>query len=355
MIPQVEPDLSELEAQAAYEVVLSGWVNEGKLSDEFARKFAETVGAEYAIPTTSCTAALSLALMALEIHGKEVIVPDITMIGTAMAVKLSGNTPVLVDVRPEDACLDAEAVKKAINSQTGAIIPVHVNGRNGISSELQHVATANGLPIVEDAACCLGSTYQCEAPVQLGTTGSVGCFSLAATKIITTGQGGVMVTNDPNIYEKLTRLKDWGRFENKGTTHPALGFNFKFNDIQAAIALKQLERLPKLVDRKKQIYNRYKERLNDLMFSTEDHAGFCPWYVDIKGQDFVEPLRQAGIGTTPIWPALHQQGAMEHTYRDDEFPTSTALAQEILWMPSSTKITDNQIDYICDVIGNLSS
>ena len=140
MIPLIEPDLTELEAQAAYDVILSGWVNEGKITERLAQAFAAQVGVQYAIPTTSCTSALAISLMGLNIQGKEVIVPDITMIGTAMAVVLSGNIPVVVDVKADDACIDPEAVERAITARTGAIMPVHVNGRNAVGPDLLQLA-----------------------------------------------------------------------------------------------------------------------------------------------------------------------------------------------------------------------
>ena len=351
MIPLVEPDMTELEADAVYQVVLSGWINEGRLSDEVSRNFAEIVGARFAVPTTSCTGAMALSLMALGLKDREVIIPDITMIGTAMAVVQSGNTPVVVDVRPDDACIDPEMVLSAINPRTAAVIPVHVNGRNAVGPELVKIAQDHGLEIVEDAACCLGSTVELDGGArQLGTTGIAGCFSLAATKIVTSGQGGIIVTDDEAFYEKATRLKDWGRFEEKGTSHPQPGFNFKYTDIQAAITLKQLERLPELIARKRQIYDRYRERLGELMYSQEDAQGFCPWYVDINGQGITAKLTENAIGSSPIWPALHQQNAMDMAGRGREFPVATRLAGEILWLPSSTKLDDTQIDFICDVI-----
>lgn len=350
MIPFIQPDLTEVEAQAAYDVIMSGFVNEGKLSEKFAEEFAKQVGAKYAIPTTSCTSALALSLMALEIRGKEVIVPDVTMIGTAMAVVQSGNTPVIVDVKPEDGCIDSDQVRKAITRQTAAIIPVHLNGRNAIDSRLLQIANDYQLAIVEDAACCLGSLFKNDPTIQLGTTGMAGCFSLAATKIVVSGQGGVVVTNDGNLYEKITRLKDWGRFKDKSTNHPYPGFNFKFTDIQAAIALKQLQRLPQLVARKQQIYLRYRTRLNDLMFTKEDHPGFCVFYVDIKGQHLAEPLRENGIEAGIIWPALHQQGAVGVSCSDAQYPNAAAMVKEVLWLPSSTKLDDDKVDHICDVI-----
>lgn len=350
MIPLVEPDLTEYEAQAAYDVIMSGWVNEGALSNLFAHRFAQTVGARYAVPTTSCTVALALSLMALNIKEREVIVPDITMVGTAMAVVQSGNIPRVVDVRPQDGCMDPDQVRSAINQNTRAIMPVHVNGRNAVGPELIEIALNHDLPIIEDAACCLGSRLDDQDSTQLGTAGTLGCFSLAATKIITTGQGGVIVTSDGEVYEQLTRLKDWGRFEDKGINHPKIGFNFKFTDIQASIGLKQLDRLPDLIARKKQLYAHYQSRLGDLMFAQEDPEGFCPWYVDIKGQHFSTILRKRGIGSQPIWPALHQQGAMEPLTDASKYPIATLLASQLLWLPSSTKLKDDEVDRICDVI-----
>lgn len=351
-IPFIQPDLTRAEAQAAYDTVLSGLVNEGKLAQRFSEEFARVVGSKYAVPMTNCTTAIALALMALEIEDKEVIVPDITMIGTAMGVVLSGNKPVVVDVNLEDGCINPAKILEVVTNQTAAVIPVHYSGRNAINPRLLDIASNYHLAIVEDAAGCLGSRAGREGSAQLGTTGEFGCFSLAATKIAVSGQGGVLVTNDASLYEKATRLKDWGRFEEKGIHHGHIGFNFKLTDIQAAIALVQLERLPALVKRKGEIYARYKERIGDLMFSKQDHPGYCPWYVEIKDQSVASVLSEHNIGCSPIWPALHQQRAMKLFVepKDERFPNATALAEQILWLPSSTKLTDDEIDFICDVI-----
>ena len=247
MIPFINPDLTIVEARAAHDVILGGFVNEGNLAKGFEEAIAAFVGSRYAVVTTSCTVALSLALMALEIKKKQIIVPDITMIGTAMAVVMSDNVPVVVDVL-DNGCIDPNQIGRFVTSNTAAIIPVHVNGRNALTPELIHTASKYNLEIIEDAACCLGSKFDGK---QVGTCGRVGCFSLAATKIIGCGQGGIVVTNDFDLYQKIVRLKDWGRFEEKGMLHPFVGFNFKFTDIQASIALVQLERLSQLVEKKK--------------------------------------------------------------------------------------------------------
>ena len=354
MIPFIQPDLTEKEAQATYDTVLSGFVNEGQLAQKFGNKFAKAVGTKYAIPTTNCTSAITIALMALGIRDKEVIVPDITMIGTAMGVVLSGNIPVVVDVKMENACIDPQEVKKAIGDNTAAIIPVHYNGRNAITEELIQIANNHGLALIEDAAGCLGSCSEGENSFQIGTKGEFGCFSLASTKIAVSGQGGVLVTNDKSLYEKATRFKDWGRFKTKSITHASIGFNFKFTDIQAAIALVQLERLPKLIQRKRQVYGLYKDKIKNQMFSINNHPGYCPWYVELKNQEYQIILKANNIGCTSIWPALHQQPAMEKFVESNDqlFPNASKLANKILWLPSSTKLLDEEIDYICNIIIN---
>ena len=354
MIPFIQPDLTEKEAQAAYDTVLSGFVNEGKLAQKFGDKFSIVAGSKYAIPTTNCTSAITIALMALGIKDKEVIVPDITMIGTAMGVVLSGNIPVVVDVKIENACIDPQKVEKAIGNNTAAIIPVHYNGRNAITEELIQIANNHGLALIEDAAGCLGSCSEGENSFQIGTKGEFGCFSLASTKIAVSGQGGVLVTNDRSLYEKATRFKDWGRFMTKGITHASIGFNFKFTDIQAAIALIQLERLPKLIQRKRKIYSLYKDKIKNKMFSINNYPGYCPWYVDLKNQEYQIILKENNIGCSPIWPALHQQPAMKKFVESNDhlFPNASLLAKKILWLPSSTKLLDEEIDYICNIIIN---
>jgi len=354
MIPFIQPDLTRVEAQAAYDVVLGGFLNEGRLTQKFAEQFAKLVGTKFAIPTTNCTSAIAIALMSLDIKGKEVIIPDITMIGTAMGVVLSGNIPVVVDVKMENACIELQNVENAIGKNTAAIIPVHYNGRNALTKELVELAKKHSLDIIEDAAGCLGSLYGDSESEQIGTKTKFGCYSLASTKIAVSGQGGVLVTNDRSLHEKATRLKDWGRFNDKGITHDFIGFNFKFTDLQAAIALVQIERLPKLIERKREIYSLYKEKIKNHMFSIDTPPGYCPWYVDIEGQDFEFIFKKNNIGCSPIWPALHQQPAMKKFVESNDklFPNATVLAKKVLWLPSSTKLLDEEIDYICDIIIN---
>ncbi len=146
------------------------------------------------------------------------------------------------------------------------------------------------------------------------------------------------------------RLKNWGRFAERGTIHTEVGFNFKLTNIQAAIVLQQLTRLPALVARKREIYARYRRQLGERMFTREDHAGFCPWYMDVQGQELASRLLVWGAQAIPIWPPLHQQPAMRLPQDDRRWPVAAALAKTILWLPSSTTLRDEQIDAICEVI-----
>jgi len=226
-----KPEITGAESPLLHEVLESNFLNEGAVTEEFEKRIADKVGARYAVATTSCTTALSLSLMALGIgHGDEVIVPDMTFIATANAVTMTGAKVVLVDVDPATLSMNANSFEKAITSRTRAVIPVHVTGRAGSFASVMKMAEQYGIPVIEDAAEALGSKFNGKF---LGTWGRAGCFSFSPNKTISTGQGGMIVTDDEKLVARLRELKDQGR-PMRGTggddLHPALGFNFKFTN-----------------------------------------------------------------------------------------------------------------------------
>ena len=348
-LPQWEPLTGPEEAAEVVAAIESSWINEAHRTDLLAEQLAEFLGAEYAVLTNSGTVALALGMMALGIgRGDEVIVPDFTFIATANAAKLAGAEPVLVDVRAQDLTIDPERVEEAITPRTKAIVPVHLNGRRADMESLRQLADRHGLVLVEDAAQALGSSW---GGRYLGTEGEVGCFSLATTKIITTGQGGFVVTNEAAARDRLVALKDHGRLERSWNQHPALGFNFKFTDLQAALGLAQMRKLSARLQRMKEIYQRYEARLAGapqvrlLPMRLDD--GQSPWFVDIFVDDRDELARflaERGVETRPFYRPLHTQGA----YRcRGEFPNASRVSQTGLWLPSSVSLRDTDIDRVC--------
>ena len=261
-IPWWHPVLGDEEAQAVVEVIASGFPNDGELTERFAARIADISGVAHGVGVSSGSAAIYCALVACGVGpGAEVIVPDLTFVATANAVLLAGAEPVLADVRRDDFTLDPVAVADLVTSRTRAIVPVHVNGRGGSIAEIVALADRWGLTVVEDAAEALGSRY---AGRPLGSFGHAAAFSFAPTKIVTTGQGGVVVTDDPSIARRVRELKDQGR-ATRGTGgadhHPVAGFNFKLTNVQAAIGLVQLDRLDQRLAHLRTLEDWYAEEL----------------------------------------------------------------------------------------------
>src|SRR5438132_769227 len=245
-----QPELGQEERERVLQVLTSNYINDGEMTEEFARKIAKLVDAKFGVGVTSGTSAIYLSLVALGIgHGDEVIVPDMTFIATANAVSMTGATPVLVDVDLSTLNISVAALEAAITSKTKAVVPVHVSGRAAEIENILRFCRQRELMVVEDAAEAFCSRHNHR---HLGTFGQTGCFSFSPNKVITTGQGGVIVTDDEAIFHRLRELKDQGR-PVRGTggadVHDRIGFNFKLTNLQAAVRLGQLEKLAAIVAR----------------------------------------------------------------------------------------------------------
>lgn len=351
-IPWWTPVIGPHELELVREVLASGYVNEGEVVERFERAVAELVGARHAVAATSGTAALFLALAALGVgHGDEVVVPDVTFIATANAVRLTGATPVLVDVDARTLGLDPAAFEAAIGPRTKAVVPVHVTGRGADMDRICAIAAQRGLAVVEDAAEALRSMH---GGRWLGTWGHAGCFSFSPNKTITSGQGGMIVTNDAALAGRLRELKDQGR-PVRGTggddLHPSLGYNFKLTNLQAAVALGQLRYLEERLARQKAIYRRYASQLRGArgieLVGFDVDGGACPQWTDAfcDRRDALERfLRERGASCRKFWHPLHTQAP----YRapDERFPISTAVTKRALWLPSAFTLTDDDIDSV---------
>jgi perosamine synthetase len=288
-------------------------------------------------------------------QGDDVILPDITFIATANAVKLAGASPLLVDVNPKTFCIDPASIKSAITDRTTAIIPVHVSGRAAQMDSILEIARKYDLRVIEDAAEAFGSRTRDGA---LGTFGDVGCLSFTATKIITTGQGGMVVTKDPDIHRRLRELKDQGRAV-RGTggadKHDSLGYNFKLTNLQAAVGLAQLETLAARQDHSRRIFNIYRDLLQDnpkvQLPGFDMTSGECPLWVDalVNGRDSLHDYLVArNIETRKFWYPLHTQ--IPYRSADEKFDASMMVSSNALWLPSSLTLNDDDISRTCEEI-----
>jgi len=354
-IPQMEPWFGSEEkiAMADY-MEEGGWLTEFKRTAEFETRIAEYTGAKHCVVVNNGTISLTLMAMAIGIRaGDEVIVPNYTMIATPNSLKMIGAIPVFVDVEPETLCLNIELTRNAITKKTTAILFVNSNGRypkSGIES-FQKLCDEKGLILLEDSAQSLGSWFP--NGKHQGTYGLAGSFSFSAPKIITTGQGGAIVTNDDNIALKLRRLKDFGRSGGGNDIHDSIGYNFKFTEMQAVIGNEQMKKLDYRVKRKKEILKNYKknlEGLRNIKFFDQDLSCTTPWFIDILAEDrneLMKFLKSKGIGTRVMYPPINKQIAYNV---EGNHPVSNLVGETGLWLPSSAQLTDEQINRICENI-----
>ncbi len=348
VINQIEPWINREEEKEVLRVLRSGWLTEAERTEKFAKMVAEFVASRYASVLSNGTVTLFAGLKALGVGpGDEVIVPDMTMVASPNSIVLTGAKPIFVDIKKDNLCLDLDEVEKKMTSKTKAIMPVAFNGRAPNMERLLKIAQKHQLFIIEDAAQALGCYYQGK---HLGTFGDVGSFSFSTPKIITTGQGGALVTNSKKIYEKIIRLKDFGRIDRNTQDHDEIGYNFKFTDLQAALGIVQMKKLAWRLKRKKAMYQLYYEELKgikEIKFIQTDLSQTSPWFIDIiipNPEKLQKYLQTKKIGTRLFYPAIHTTKPYRSSTR---FVNSFWAACHGLWLPSSTFLSDNDIKRVC--------
>lgn len=353
-INQMEPSFDVVEREALNEYMMAGgWVTEFKKTRQFEDMIAEYTGAKYCHVVSNGTVSLSIALMACGVGvGDEVIVPDYTMVATPNSAELIGAKAVFADINPDNLCLDFECMKSAITNKTKAVILVSLNGRCPENiQEYVDYCHERDIYVIEDAAQSLGSFYEGR---HLGLFGDIGSFSFSAPKIITTGQGGALVTNDDNLYNKIHKIRDFGRDKGGSDHYLIKGWNFKFTDLQAVIGIEQMKKLPKRVQRKKEMGRLYETLLQGVQgveLIATNYENTTPWFFDIlceKREEVIEFLRENRVGSREFYPPLHAEPA--YGYSNLSFPVTEHIARKGLWLPSSITLSDEQIIYVCDLI-----
>ncbi len=354
-IMQMRPWFGEEEKLAISQYMdEGGFITEFKRTEKFEELISNYVGAKHCIVVNNGTVSLTLAALAMGLKaGDEVIVPNYTMIATPNSVKIFGAEPVFVDVEVETLCLDIERVKEAITPKTKAIMLVTANGRypkSGIEP-FQKLASQYELILIEDSAQSLGSYYPDGR--HIGTVGDVGSFSFSAPKIISTGQGGCVVTNNDDVAAKVRRLKDFGRSGGGNDVHSEIGYNFKFTELQACIGIEQMKKLPWRVERKKEIYKRYRDNLKsvqEVKFFEQDFNSTAPWFIDVlveRREELQNVLKGKQIGTRVMYGPINKQEAYNIP---GEHEVSNLVGKKGLWLPSEGQLADSSIDYICEQI-----
>ncbi|MCX5710187.1 MAG: DegT/DnrJ/EryC1/StrS family aminotransferase [Candidatus Omnitrophica bacterium] len=355
-IPWFSPKTGRREKELALRVIGSNYLNDGEYTRIFEKKIAGFIGVKHCVGVTSGTAAISLSLMGLGIgHGDEVIVPDLTFIATANAVRLTGATVRLADIEPRRFSLDVGSVIGSINKRTKAIVTVDVNGRAADYGLLKPLAKKKKLFLVCDATEGLGSKYNGR---YLGTFGDAGCFSFSANKTVTTGQGGMVATDNTKLYHRLLELKDQGRrYQGTGGNdlHPVMGYNFKFTNLQSAVGIAQLERISGRLAHSKKRDDWYKLALagcrNLVIPALENQKEEVTQWTDILVEDrsrLEKALLKSGIGFRPFWYPLHTQRPYKQAGRN--FPNASRVSASGLWLPSSFDLTRKQAEYASKVV-----
>ena len=353
-IPQMEPWLGDEETSAVHDYMKSGgWLMEFKKTREFEAAIASYVGSKHCVVTNNGTISLTLAALALGLRaGDEVLVPNFTMIASPNSLCLFGAVPKLVDVEAETLCMDVEAARAAITPKTRVIMLVTANGREPAPDikAFEDLAREHDLVLLEDSAQSLGSRFRDGR--HMGTAGAIGSFSFSVPKVITTGQGGALVTDDDDLAARLRRLKDFGRSSGGVDIHDTIGWNFKFTDIQACVGLEQMKKLPFRVGRKREIHELYRTGLqrvpNVELFGVGPNQ--TPWFIDIRCENreaLREHLKAAGIGTRPMYPPVHQQKAYGWP---GSYPVSERIGRDGLWLPSSSQLTNEEVETVCHAI-----
>jgi dTDP-4-amino-4,6-dideoxygalactose transaminase len=367
--PAIEPE----DVQAAAQTVQSGWLGTGPKVAQFENAFKEYLGARYAMALNSCTAALNLALLVSGVGpGDEVITTPMTFCASANAIIHVGATPVFVDVNRASMNIDPDGIEAALTPRTKAILPVHFAGRPCAMDEIMAIADRHGLKVIEDSAHCIEGVYRGK---RAGTIGDIGCFSFYVTKNLTTGEGGMAVTDRKDwsdrikVYALHGMSKDaWRRYSDEGFKHYRVvcpGYKYNMMDVQAAIGLEQIKRIDDYLRRREELWQKYDHAFSDLPVvlpapAERDTIHARHLYtllldtdrVSMTRDGFQQALYQMNIGTGIHYISLHLHDYYRDTFglRPEDFPNATFISDRTISLPLSAKLTDQDA---ADVIASV--
>jgi perosamine synthetase len=349
-IMQHRPSFDKKEADEVYKYMCDdNFITEHKKTDELEKMIATYVNCKHCVMTTSGTTAIILALMALNLkENDEVIVPNYTMIATINAVKWLKLKPIIVDIDLDTCTIDIDHIKTIVNEKTKCILHVSLNNRYKKLIELVDYCKENNIFLLEDAAQSLGCKINGK---NLGTFGTIGCFSLSTPKIISTGQGGFIVTDDDIMANNIRMMKNFGRKESGIDDFVVFGINLKFTDIQAVIGIEQMKKLDYRVIRMREIYNLYYNHLKDIVDMKNPLSDeWIPWFVDIyvdNREHLMKYLKKHKISTRPVYGEINKTPVY---YEDNTLSNSHYICNHGLFLPSYITLKDEDIIYICNVI-----
>ena len=377
MISVNEPLLGPRESEYVADCLRTGWISSaGRYIDQFENGWASYCGRRYGIGVSNGTVALQAAVACLGLKaGEEVILPTFTIISCALAVVYNGGVPVLIDCDPRTWCMDVAQVRDKITNRTRAIMPVHIYGHPVDMDPILDLAESHGLAVIEDAAEVHGAEYLAGRHTthptwrRCGSFGTLSCFSFYANKLITTGEGGMVLTDDPELAQKVRSMRNLYFKGNRRFHHDELGFNFRLTNLQAALGVAQVERIEEIIARKRWMGDEYTRRLagiKNLQLPVEE-----PWARNVywmygvvlteeAGMDatvLAERLKQRGIETRPFFLGLHEQPAFHKRglFLVDRHPVAERIARQGLYLPSGLALTAEQIAQVCDAVHEVLS
>lgn len=356
MIPIANPDLGDPEAESVSEVIHSGMVADGPRVREFESSFADYCGVDHAVATSNGTTALHAGLKALGIgHGDRVITTPFSFVASSNAIRLTGAKPVFADINPRTYNLDPDAVAQlAAERDVDAILSVHLYGLPCDLGTLREIADEHDLRLIEDCAQAHGATYEGQ-PV--GSIGDIGCFSFYPTKNMTTGEGGMIVTDDEAVAQHARSYGNHGRPPDGGYKHVRLGHNFRMTSIAAAIGERQLEKLPEFLDARRQNAARFTNGIDTEAVGlpiTPDgrrHA-YHQYTIRTERRDqLIEHLHNKKIGASVYYPrCIHEQPAYDAPVYDYELPVAERAAEEVVSIPVHPELSDSDVSEIIDAV-----
>lgn len=363
MIPVNEPWTGKKEARYVAECLTTGWISSsGRFIEEFEKKWAAYCGMKYGIAVSNGTAALQTAVACLRLNPHdEVIIPDFTIISCALAVVYNDCRPVLVDCDPRTWTMDPAQIEKKITRRTKAMMPVHIYGHPCDMDPIWKIAKKHDLVLIEDAAEAHGAEYKGK---KCGGLGHISCFSFYANKILTTGEGGMVLTNNLAYAQKAQSLRNLCFKKERRFYHTELGHNFRLTNVQAAIGLAQLERIDKAIEKKIWIAETYNKKLAGIpglqLPIEEKWAKNVYWMYGIvlhestgmTAEIFAQRLKQEGIETRPFFLGMHEQPVFQQKgfFKNESFPVSERISRQGLYLPSGLTLTQRQIKKVCDAV-----
>ncbi len=363
MIPVNEPLFSNREKELLGECIDTGWVSsEGPFVRKFEKMFASYAGVEHGIAVCNGTAALDVAMNAINLKpGEEVIMPAFTIISCAIAVVTHGGIPVLADVEPDTWCMDASQVEARITPRTRAIMPVHMYGHPADMDPVMALAEKYNLYVIEDAAEAHGAEYKGK---KCGSIGHISAFSFYANKIITTGEGGMVLTGSSIMAERARSYRNLCFGPDRQFNHPELGRNYRMTNLQAAVGVAQMERIDEFIGIKRRNAALYTELLSNIqgiqLPVERPWAKNVYWMygividkdTGIDAKSMANELKTRDVGTRPFFTGMHKQPALQNMglFKGERYPVSEEIARQGLYLPSGLTLTETQIEKVCTAI-----